>query len=105
MAGRFDWLVDWIEGCSYSVRNEHPRAIARYQRLLSVNGPSAHVLVRIAISYNSIGKNCVQFHKVQGFLANFCLVFKFVSIMIFNYYIAGETLVTQPSYHKILRSI
>lgn len=55
MAGRFDWLVDWIEGCSYSVRNEHPRAIARYQRLLSVNGPSAHVLVRIAISYNSIG--------------------------------------------------
>ena len=67
MAGRFDWLVDWIEGCSYSVRNEHPRAIARYQRLLSVNGPSAHVLVRIAISYNSIGKIVLSFIKWRAF--------------------------------------
>ena len=55
MVGRFDWLVDWIEGCAYSARNEHPRAIARFQRLLSINGPSAHVSIRIAICYNSIG--------------------------------------------------
>ena len=59
MVGRFEWLVDWIEGCAYSARNEHPRAIARFQRMLSVNGPSAHVSVRVAISYNSIGKEVV----------------------------------------------
>ena len=61
MVGRFDWLVDWIEGCAYSARNEHPRAIARFQRMLSVNGPSAHVSVRIAISYNSIGIGRIRF--------------------------------------------
>ena len=54
--GRFDWLVDFIEGCSLNARNEHQRAIARYQKLLLVNGPSAHVLVRIATSYNNIGQ-------------------------------------------------
>jgi len=87
MVGRFDWLIDWIEACAYSARNDHTRAIARYQRLLNVNGPSAHVLVKIALSYNAIGRCSVRCWNIKttfiilAQIINFGLIFLSYSII------------------------
>lgn len=55
LMGRYDWLIDWVEGHSQMCSGDYSKAMMSYQHIIDTNGASGHLLSKVAVCFNNLG--------------------------------------------------